>query len=294
MYLVVGANGFLGSYMLKNILELTSENIIAVARDIKNVIKDTRIEWVSCNIANWNEVDQFLNIVNNYRNINVIFLAAYHNPDLVEKNPRIAWNINVTSLSYFINKLENVRCFFYPSSDSVYGESIASYHFREEDKLNPVNTYGIHKVTAENIVMGYGYNVVRYPFLIAPSISPVKKHFYDVIVENITNGKKMEMFTDSFRSSLSFDTAASLLIQVMEQYTSNIPKVLNICGDDDLSKYDVGILIAKKIGVARELITPVSTTSNEGIFEVARAKSTLMDNSKLKDILGLNEIKLVL
>lgn len=293
MYLVVGANGFLGSYMLKNILDLTDERIIAVARNIDEVTRDLRIEWVSCDIADWKNVDCLLEKVNGYKDINVIFLAAYHNPDLVEKDPRKAWNINITSLSYFINKLENVRCFFYPSTDSVYGDSIDSYHYKEEDALNPVNTYGRQKVTAESVVTGYGYNVVRYPFLIAPSLSPVKKHFYDVIAENITNGKSMEMFKDSFRSSMSFDTAAALLIRVMENYTPDTPKILNICGDDALSKYEVGLMIAKKLGVSDELIVPVSSDETGGIFEASRAKSTLMDNTKLKELLGLKEIKLI-
>ena len=35
MYLVIGANGFLGSYMLKNILEKTNDFVIAVARYIE-------------------------------------------------------------------------------------------------------------------------------------------------------------------------------------------------------------------------------------------------------------------
>lgn len=37
MYLVIGANGFLGSYVLKNILEKTDDSIMATARDIVKV-----------------------------------------------------------------------------------------------------------------------------------------------------------------------------------------------------------------------------------------------------------------
>lgn len=294
MYLVVGANGFLGSYILKNILEKTSDDIVAVARNIDKVIESDRISWKKCDISDWQSVNILLEEINDEKNKKVIFLAAYHNPDMVENNPQIAWNINVTSLSYFINKLENVNCLFYPSTDSVYGDSIDNYRYTEDDKLNPVNTYGRQKVTAERVVLGYGYNVVRYPFLIAPSMSPVKKHFYDIIVEKISNGECMEMFTDSLRSTMSFDTGAGLLVQIIEEYNEEIPKVLNICGDDDLSKYDVGIMLAEKLGVDKNLIIPIMTESNSGIFEATRAKSTLMDNSLIKKVLGIAEIKLVL
>lgn len=294
MYLVIGANGFLGSYMLKNILEKTNDFVIAVARNIERVTENRRIKWSSCDIANVVQVNRLCKEMEQYTDIKVIFLAAYHNPDLVEKNPQLAWDINVTSLSYFINSLQNVKCFFYPSTDSVYGNSIDGYHFREEDALNPVNTYGRQKCAAESVVMWYGYNVVRYPFLIAPSLSPVKKHFYDVIAETLASGKKMEMFKDSLRSSMSFDTGAALLIDLMENYREDFPRALNICGDDDLSKYDIGLMMAEKLGVDSKLVVPISTMSADGIFEAKRAQSTLMDNRKLKEVLGLKEIKLVL
>lgn len=47
MYLVVGANGFLGTYILKNILENTEEQIISVGRDTANMISEPRIKWIS-------------------------------------------------------------------------------------------------------------------------------------------------------------------------------------------------------------------------------------------------------
>ena len=244
MYLVIGANGFLGSYILKNIIEKTDDDIIATARNIETVTQDSRIKWLSYDISSSEMTDKLYQALIGIDNIKLIITAAYHNPDLVEKDPRLAWDINITSLSRLINKLENVSCIFYPSTDSVYGNSINGFHFSEEDKLSPVNTYGRQKMTAESIITGYGGNVVRYPFLISPSVSPVKKHFYDKIAETLKKGEKMEMFADSYRSSLSFDTAAGLLVDVIEKFGSDAPKILNICGDDDLSKYDVGLMIA--------------------------------------------------
>lgn len=290
MYLIVGANGFLGSYIIKNVLSKTTDDVVAVARNIDKVTESSRIEWLSCDVADKSQVDMLIDKLKN-KELKVVYLAAYHNPDLVEENPKLAWNINVTSLSYFLNKLENVKCFFYPSTDSVYGNSVDGYHYKEEDKLHPVNLYGRQKCAAESIVRWYGYNVVRYPFLIAPSVSPVKKHFYDKIVASLSNGDQVEMFADSYRSSMSFDTAASLLIDLIENYNQDIPSILNICGDEDLSKYDIGKMIANKIGADETLVVPISTECNSSIFKAERAQSTLMDNSALKRILGLDSIK---
>lgn len=294
MYTIIGANGYLGTYMLRNILEHTNEDILAVARH-KGSSECGRVYWAICDITDGDAVSE-LNAAYFAKNDGnkIIYLAAYHHPDLVEKNPRLAWDVNVTALSRFLNTVDNVGCFYYPSSDSVYGESYDSHHFIETDPLGPVNRYGRHKCVAEALVTAYGYNVVRFPFLIAPSLIPGKKHFYDIIADTIQRGETMEMFSDSYRSALSFDTAAELTIKMMETYHEGYPKVLNVCGDDDLSKYDIGVMIADKLGVSRTLIKPISIGGTSGIFEARRASSTVMDNTLLKQTLGVNSVKLVL
>lgn len=291
MYLVIGANGFLGSYVIKNILENTEKNILATARNLKFCDSSGRVKWVSCEITNDGDIKNLIEEIDG-NEIDVIYLSAYHKPDEVQENPRLAWDINIIALSKILNLLKNVRCFFYASTDSVYGNSIDGYHFKEEDRLSPENIYGLQKKTAEALVVGYGYNVVRYPFLIGKSLLKHKKHFYDLIAETISKGESFDMFSDSYRSSLDFDTAAFLLIKLIEAYREDYPKVLNISGDKDLSKYDVGLLIAKHIGCNFDLIKPVSIEDKNKIFKSPRALSTLLDNSKLKSVLNLDEIVL--
>lgn len=114
------------------------------------------------------------------------------------------------ALTNFVNKIENVDGLIYTSTDSVYGNNIDGHKFTEESRLNPVNMYGRQKALAEHIVTMFGYNVVRLPFMIGSSLAVGKKHFYDMIIENIRNGKPVEMFADSYRSTISFDKSQSL------------------------------------------------------------------------------------
>lgn len=224
--------------------------------------------------------------------VKIVYLAAYHNPDLVLANPHIAWNINITALSDFLNTVENVKCLFYSSTEMVYKPGEMNVFFKEDTEKKPINAYGRHKMVAEQLVMGYGYNVVRFPFMIGPSILPGKKHFYDVIVETIQNGKTIEMFEDNFKTALDFATAVQTLIALMEKYTEEMPKVLNIAGDEVLSKYDIGIKIADKYGCSRDLIVPISMQNDTKIFTEKRANCTLLDNTAVKEALGIEELKL--
>ena len=292
MYCIIGANGFLGSYILKSILNKTQERVVACCRDISLVgdtLKDERITWKNLDICDFDAVNSFCNEYKD-EDKKIVYLAAYHNPDLVEKNPRIAWNTNITALSFFLNAMENVRAFYYPSSDSVYGNSIDGKVFKEDDKTNPVNTYGKQKALAEKIVNTYGYQVVRYPFLIGTSLLSSKKHFYDYIVENLRSGDGMDMFSDSYRSTISFRQAADYLVDLIEMGDKH--PVVNISSDKALSKYDVGIIIAGKLGVDKNLVRAIKVEDSEGIFVAKRASSTIMDNKLLKSIFKLNEVSL--
>lgn len=303
MYVIIGAGGYLGTYLIKNVLEYTDEEVLAVARHIQPELTGSgRVTWAACDIADPGSTEGFCERYLNKRisknhvgggyTHKIIYLAAYHHPDLVEENPRLAWDTNVTALSRFLNMAENVERFFYPSSDSVYGESVNGYRFRESDRLAPVNRYGVHKSCAERLVTGYGYNVVRFPFLIGPSLVPGRKHFYDMIVETIMGGRTIDMFCDSYRSALDFDTAAKLLIEIMEKPAVEVPQILNVCGDKALSKYEIGLELADIAGAPRELIRPVSICDDTDIFAVKRASSTLMDNSLMKKVLGLDEVRI--
>ncbi len=292
MYLIIGASGFLGSYMIKNIIEHTDDRIIACARNISRMESDDRIEWLSVDISSEKDVSALIGYVESQseKSLKVLFLAAYHNPDRVAEFPDIAWNINVTCLSRCINMLRSADKLFYASTDSVYGNSADGYAFRETDALSPVNEYGRQKCASEAIVTYAGFNVVRYPFLIGKSLAPGKEHFYDVICRELRNGRNIEMFSDSYRSSLDFDTAADLLIRLCE-YRGDVPQILNVCGDKALSKYDIGLMIAGSLGVPETLVIPAEMEKSK-IFASAHALSTIMDNSRLRTFLGTGSIDL--
>ena len=285
MYVIVGANGYLGNYIQKAILEDTKEDIICVDLKISN--NSERVTWLECDITDKKSVNSLLEKLEKLDNIKIIYLAAFHKPDLVERNKELAWDINITSLSYFVNFAYFAKTIYYVSSDSVYGESINNYHFKENDNLNPVNFYGHNKCAAESIVYHLGRNIVRFPFLISPSLAN-KPHFYDEIVDSLKNNRKVQMYEDSYRSSLSFENAARLLVSLIEN--KNTHQIVNVCGDKDLSKYDVGILIAKKEKLDENLIEPISINTSVANFETKRASSTLMSNELLKNILHLDYV----
>lgn len=291
MYLIIGANGFLGSTIISEILKNSSDFIIATSRTYKES-DNKRLKWIKfdINLDSPKLEDYFYNV--NFENLKVIFLAAYHNPDLVEKNKEIAWETNILSLVKFLNANPKIKYFIYPSSDSVYGESINNYHFKECDVTNPLNLYGYQKLIAERIVNSYGFSVIRFPFLFGPSSSLGKKHFFDLIKSNLEKNTEIFMFEDYIRSVIDFETASNLLIRILEEQIDNLPRILNISSDYDLSKYDIGKIIAEKLNVDMKLVIPIKQSESNGIFSVKRSNVTLLDNTLLKNLLKIDKIAL--
>lgn len=290
MYMIVGAAGFLGSYLVDELCRTTEEKIVAVYNRQKGMQQD-RVMWIRCDIMVPREIEA-LNQEFRSENKKVILLAACHNPDIVFENPRSAWDINIVALADFINKMDNVTGLIYPSTDSVYGNSIDGHKYMESSRLNPVNIYGKQKVLAEQVVVGYGYNVVRLPFMIGHSMAVGKEHFYDKIVDALMAGKEIEMFADSYRSTLSFRQAARFIIRAFDfiESEADFPQIINICSDNGMSKFDVGKLVANNLGVREDLIKPIYLADNRAVFKTPRAESTIMDNTLMKKWYGMESV----
>lgn len=292
MYVVIGANGFLGAYVRKAILELTNETILATARTVETIPtkEDKRVQWLSCRIESEEDLQQLNQEMKKSEKNKVIFLAAYHHPDQVEKNPDKAWKINIIALANALFLLKNADQFYYPSTDTVYGDGTLKQLFIEEDTLHPANLYGKQKAAAEGLVTAYGHHVVRFPFLFGPSLLPHKQHFCDELTAALKKRQPIQMFQDSYRSALDFESAARLLIALME-CKKQVPFILNLAGDEALSKYDIGLRLADKLNVPRTLVVPISSQEDQEIFTVKRAQVTLLSNQKVKQLLELDEIR---
>lgn len=291
MYLIIGASGFLGRYCIKNILEETNEKIVATYSEKEfPLYKNGRLEWQHLDVCDVASLQKLANCVD--ENTKIIYLAAFHHPDKVEEFPDLAWKINIIALANAVNLFGKAKCLYYASTDTVYGEGSKNKKFIETDKYEPVNLYGKHKALAEQICLTKGFNIVRFPFIFGPSLVEGRKHFFDNIKADLETEKAVEMFSDSYRSTLSFNQCAYYLVSLIDKFGACPEKIINIAGDDVMSKYDAAIALANKYGLDTSLIKPVSITQNTGIFKAKRAASSILDNSKLKSLLNLKEIHL--
>ena len=292
-YLVVGASGYLGSYMLQELLGSTGAEIIATYGHKPGSITDSRIDWQQLDLTSLAEVECFTGRLNeageSYR---VIYLAAIHHPDEVQSKFNYAWDVNVTALSLFLSHLENMETIYFASTEMVYGASSLGHSFREEDEVNPINAYGLQKTVAEKLVLSRGGNVARFALLMGKGIGG-KPHFVDEIIKTVQEGKDMEMLHDTYRNIIGFNSAAKLVVALAEKYRGTQVGIVNIAADDVITKYDMAIMLAEKYCLDKAHIKPL-TLENNDFFSARRAKVLCLDNTKVKRLLGIEEIHLEL
>ena len=136
--ILIGKNGQLGK-SIKNLTELNehNHNFTFVGRETLDLSNDD-------NIRDYFENNEFDIIIN---------CAAYTNVDKAEKEPEVANQVNhlaVSRLSQVANKLK--AKLIHISTDYVFdGESNKPY--LENDKTNPINTYGMTKLFGEQALL---------------------------------------------------------------------------------------------------------------------------------------------
>lgn len=292
MLCIVGADGFLGTYLQKHIFSSGISTPLLALNHKDSVFPHMPYKTdMTFELKDSDSVKRVAERLSVYDDIRILFLAAVHAPDIVRKDPDKAEYINTVCYENFLNAIKglDVTKLIYSSSDTVYGESIDGYSFSENDSTCPINIYGKQKLLAEKITLAHGYSVARYSYMCGKALSDRKKHFYDEISEKLSHGERVYMLTDWVRSSLSYKTASEITLSLLLSDTEH--RIVNICSDSPTSKYDIGLKIAEKVNADKGLVIPV-TKKELNIFSEHRAEDIITDNTLIKSILGIDSITL--
>jgi nucleoside-diphosphate-sugar epimerase len=151
-----------------------------------------------------------------------------------EKNPPLAWNLNMQSLLNVLDiaKEENLTKVYWPSSIAVFGPSSPKLECPQQTIIEPSTVYGISKYAGEfwcnYYHHRYGVDVrsLRYPGLISYKSSP-GGGTTDYAVEIYHAAKYKKKYTSFLREDthlpmMYMPDAIRATIELMEAPTSNI------------------------------------------------------------------------
>ncbi len=175
--LVIGASGQIGVDLTLALRKLYgNENVIASDLREQNPLLEGTGPYVSLDVMN----KEMLHVQVIRQGITQIYLLAAILSATGEKNPALAWHLNMQSLLNVLDiaKEEQVSKVYWPSSIAVFGPTSPKTNCPQQTVIEPITVYGISKYAGEfwcNYYYNqYGVDVrsMRYPGLISYKSAP--------------------------------------------------------------------------------------------------------------------------
>lgn len=229
---------------------------------------------------NFSNTKNIIKIVNKVNPDIILHTAAITDVDLCEEKPSLSKkiNFNLTKKISDICKKKKIKLIFI-SSDQVFSKKKNNL---ESSRTSPINVYSLHKSMSENYIAKnlHEYLIIRTNFF---GISPkVKKSFINFITFNLLNKNKINLITDIIHNPISIH---HLITYIIRLHKLDVNGIFHISSDEKISKYDLGIKIAKIFGLNISLINKCKISNIK--FKAQRPNYMYLNNKKLKKILKI-------
>ena len=229
--LVVGACGQIGVELTLQLRKIYGERAV-IASDLREehqLLKGTG-PYVTLDIMN----KETLHVLVLRNNITQIYLLAAILSATGEKNPPLAWHINMQSLLNVLEvaKEENLTKIYWPSSIAVFGPNSPKDCTPQHTIIEPSTVYGISKFAGERWCEYYfnRYRVdvrsIRYPGLISYKSQPgggTTDYAVEIYHDAIKKGQYTSFLKeDTYLPMMYMPDAIRATIELMEAPAANI------------------------------------------------------------------------
>lgn len=265
--LLTGAAGFVGSHVLRYLIENTDYDIVCVIRlkeagDLNRLREFQQNERVSF-IYHDLKYEMHAGIREKIGNVDyILHLAANSNVDRSITHPREFFEDNVlgtVSLLEFMRLHQPKARFINFSTDEVYGPAPEGYKFTEEDRFRPSNPYSGSKVgqfgAGYSYFNTYGLDIINTftMNIFGPEQAPTK--LIPKAIRFAKERKPMPVFAElegdrlvsvGKRHWLEVSNVGEALVFLLEKGVAG--ELYNIVGTDELSNEDVVNAVNELLG----------------------------------------------
>src|SRR5436305_1209316 len=223
--LVIGASGQIGVELTLALRKIYGNSYVVASdlREENELLKGTG-PYVSLDVMN----KEMLHVQVIRQNVTQIYLLAAILSATGEKNPNLAWNLNMQGLLNVLDiaREESIKKVYWPSSIAVFGPTSPKKNCPQQTIIEPITVYGISKYAGEfwcnyyNKRFKVDVRSLRYPGLISYKSEPgggttdyAIEIFHDALEE-----KKYECFLkeDTYLPMMYMPDAIRATIELME------------------------------------------------------------------------------
>ena len=272
--LITGVSGLLGNnlaYYFKDKYE-----VVGLYSSHPVLIKGIRTE--KCDLLDDNSIGE---IVCEFNPSIIIHCASLTNIDKCEIDKNLTEKINIGSTKNIVETIvdKNIKL-VYISTDSVY-DGIKG-DFSEDDKINPLNYYGLSKYEGELQVLRKENSLILRTNIFGWNIQD-KKSISEWILDELNGQRKINGFKDAYFSSIYTLELARVIDMALQK---NLSGIYNCGSRTFCSKYEFALKIAWCFGLDKTCITPISI--DDFNFKAKRGKNLSLNVNKLQKELDYN------
>ncbi len=203
----------------------------------------------------------------------VFHTAALTDVDRCEIDRELAWRTNFLGTELVANSAADVGAFVvYASTDYVFDGGRGMY--REDDRTDPVNYYGLTKLLGE----GFCNCVARTSVLYGARPASGKVNFVLWLIERLRDGEPVRIVADQYITPTLDTNLAKMLLEAGEK---RLEGTYHLAGATRVSRYEFAVEIARSFGFDAELVIP--SKMSDMTWKAKRPEDSSLDTSKARD-----------
>jgi len=252
--LITGSNGLLGQNLVKKLQEKHSHIIYGVSRGKNRIKNNKNFTYFDVDLTDKEEIVKLISKVKPQFIINT---AAMTNVDTCELNKEACDKINVDAVKYLVELCElNDIHLIHLSTDFIFdGEK---GYYKESDKPNPVNYYGLSKLRSEEVIQNSNIkNTILRTILVFGLTAELKNNIVLWVKNNIENKQQINVVIDQLRMPTFVDDLVYACLYAIE---NGVEGVFNVSSNTLMSIYDMATEIANCFHLDKSFINPIPTS----------------------------------
>lgn len=266
--LITGANGMLGSHLVKKMF--------------KEKIRFIHADAITLDIYNQKRVELF---IQDLKITHIVNCAAYTDVNKANINTDLCEKINAEAVRKLAMACEkyNVGLMHF-STDYVF-DGTNKIYYSEHDVPNPINFYGQSKLKGENFIKECctNYKIIRLQWLYGNK----GNNFINKILKKYAETGEVSVVEDEFGSPSSTEFVSNYIIKILKNWNDISTGVYHLAHDNYCSWYEFASFIFKSLRIENR-VNPISKFNFSS--NVDRPTKAVLSNDKLKNTLRIKSM----